>query len=231
MGNTIIFTDFDSEDNLNTLARFQPSSYEVVKGHSVTINGKKVTFERFDMSQHQNGMSSGIGAVLTVEHKETSSEIIPTVSANPDGHFEANPVSFPGGGLIMIERINADAGGIVLKYQNSMEILDVKIGANLVVISGADTTETTLVYNSGDPHGTSSTTTLTDGSRLMFVDIHPEHNSVILYLEPSKDTYLATIEISTKPMINLVWFGFLGIVAGAVVAFVKRLSESKKGSE
>jgi cytochrome c biogenesis factor len=42
---------------------------------------------------------------------------------------------------------------------------------------------------------------------------------------PKKD--ILVVEISKKPMINILWFGTILVIGGQVIAFRKRYKESK----
>jgi cytochrome c biogenesis factor len=59
------------------------------------------------------------------------------------------------------------------------------------------------------------------------VDVDARTDSAGFVFVPPQLPTLATIESSTKPMINLVWLGFLTIVVGAGIAVLRRMKESK----
>jgi hypothetical protein len=75
---------------------------------------------------------------------------------------------------------------------------------------------------------TSETMAEIPGGSLHLLDINPDDKSIQLVYHPDVRPLLATVELSTKPMINLVWIGFLTIVAGAVIAFFRRIGEGRK---
>ncbi|HBC46285.1 MAG TPA: hypothetical protein DCZ43_04495, partial [candidate division Zixibacteria bacterium] len=57
--------------------------------------------------------------------------------------------------------------------------------------------------------------------------VDAKNDSASYVLIPAQAAALATIELSTKPMINFVWLGFLIIVVGSGLAVVRRMRESK----
>jgi hypothetical protein len=101
------------------------------------------------------------------------------------------------------------------------------LGVLLTIISGSDTSFALPTLNTLDPHGADAEVKI-PGGELHLVDINPKDNVVQFMRHPEVQPLIAAIELSTKPMINLVWIGFLGIVAGAIVAFYRRITEGKK---
>ena len=134
---------------------------------------------------------------------------------------------FPGGGKISLTGINADKGSVTLSFVTTEEMPAIVLGANTTVISGSDTSSVTPSFNAADPFS-NSTQVEAGGGTLHLVDVNPAGNSAQFVFLPRTQPILATIEVSTKPMINLVWIGFMLLVAGAVVAFYRRISEKQR---
>ncbi len=226
-GKTVIFEGYDSEERARRLAQVQPTIFQLAKGESHTLSDATVTFESFEMGEHQQGMTGDIGARLKVDYNGRTSSIIPTYLPTQGTASISEPVKFPSGGYIKLIKIMADAGSVVLSHSPTEELPDMNVGAVVKVVSGLDTTTVKPVYNPSQEHGQKATVMLPDGSRLILLDLQAGENLAHFVLEPASMPLLASIEISTKPMINLVWIGFLMIVAGAVVAIFRRMAESR----
>jgi len=225
-GSVIVLNGYDSDENARLLANYSPEFVEITKGETKNIGGKKVKFVNFDMSQHQDGGGTSIGAVLEVSG-DGAKTITPRYSPGAGGNFTAPAVDFPGGGEISLVQIRANAGSVVLSYYPSGDIPDLELGVLLTIINGSDTSFALPIFNTHKPHGTDAEVDI-PGGKLHLVDINPKNNIVQFVFQPGTQPLRATLELSTKPMINLVWIGFLGIVAGAIVAFSRRLTEGKK---
>ncbi len=226
-GTKIIFNGFDSDENAKRLAGYQPQVIEVAKGSSANIGGRNAKFTNFEMSQHQDESGTRIGAILETKLGEKTEIVIPYYILLAGEKYNSPPVDFPGGGKISLIQILADKGSVVLSYSPMGEIPDIELGALVTVISGADTTFALPIFNAVNPHS-SDTEVEMPGGLLHLVDINPRDNYAQFFFHPETQPLLATIELSTKPMINLVWIGFLGIVAGAAVAFFRRMAERRK---
>jgi cytochrome c-type biogenesis protein CcmF len=226
-GKQFVFTGFDSDKNKELIAKFQPQTFDLGKGESFKLGDRKVTFERFEMGQHEQGMASKIGAVLQVETNGRDTTITPAYEPLAGGDHRSHPVDMPGGGVIALSAIRADIGSVGLSYSATKESPAVEVGIHLMVISGNDTSNVTPTYDPSITHGENSVATFKDGSQLFLVDVDAGNDSAAFVYIPSQEPMLATIELSTKPMINLVWLGFLTIVVGAVMAVFRRMKESK----
>ncbi|HEY7370251.1 MAG TPA: cytochrome c biogenesis protein CcsA, partial [Thermoanaerobaculia bacterium] len=76
------------------------------------------------------------------------------------------------------------------------------------------------------------------GSRMRIVSVSPNDGAVVLHLEgiakdPAREYQAATkeslsVEVTDKPLISLVWGGFYVMMAGALLALVKRAKESRR---
>lgn len=82
----------------------------------------------------------------------------------------------------------------------------------------------------GMAHNMESMVTLPDSARLFLVAVNARSDSASFVLVPPIPTAEATVEISTKPMINLVWLGFIIIVIGSGIAVLRRMLEGRQGS-
>jgi cytochrome c-type biogenesis protein CcmF len=226
-GKQFVFTGFDSDENKRQLARLQPQVFDIAKGQSFNIGDRKVTFEKFEMGAHEQGMASNIGAVLQVEQNGKTTTVTPLYEPLAGGDHRSHPVDMPGGGAIALTAIRADIGAVSLSYSTTKEKVSIKLGTNLLVIEGADTSRVAPVFDPSTTHGDQSVATFADGSQLFLVEIDAPNDSATYVYVPSQEPMLATVELSTKPMINLVWLGFLTIVIGAAISFIRRMKESK----
>jgi hypothetical protein len=224
---SIVFAGFDSEENKRLLAKNQPLIFDIAKGETIDISGRKVTFEKFEMAGHEQGMASTVGAVMHVELNGQTTAVTPTYEPLAGGDHRSHAVDLPGGGAIALAAIRADIGAVSLSYSTGEQTEAPKLGTDLLVITDADTARVTPVLDPNTAHGEASVATFADGSQLFLVDIDARNDSASYVYVPSQEPMLATIEISTKPMINLVWLGFLTIVVGAAVAVYRRMKESK----
>jgi len=229
-GRHFVFTEFDNDENRRQLAESQPRVFNISKGESFNVDGRKVTFEKFDMGSHGEGMASNIGAILHVEQNGKTSTVTPVYEPLAGGDHRSHSVDMPGGGAIALTAIRADIGAVSLSYSTSKETASIKLGTNLLIIEGADTSRAVPMFDPSTAHGDQSVATFADGSQLFLVDIDARNDSATYVYVPSQEPMLATVEISTKPMINLVWLGFLTIVVGAVMSFLRRMKESKINS-
>ncbi|HEY7863732.1 MAG TPA: cytochrome c biogenesis protein CcsA, partial [Thermoanaerobaculia bacterium] len=76
------------------------------------------------------------------------------------------------------------------------------------------------------------------GSRMRVVSVSPNDGAVVLHLvgiskDPAREFQAATkeslsVEVTDKPLISLVWAGFYVLMAGALLALVKRAREAKR---
>ncbi len=229
-GYTFTLLNFDSQENKEKLALAQPKAIEISKGQSVDIDKRKITFKKFDMSQHGDGMISKVGALLDVEYNGTHSEITPTYEPTSTGIRQSEPVDLPGGGTVSLDAIIADKGAIGLSYSPAGKIPDVKLGTVLSISTDSASYNVTPIFDAGSAHGMESMASLPDGGRLFLVAVNARADSASYVLVPPMPTSSATIEISTKPMINLVWFGIILIVIGSAIAVIRRMRESRQGS-
>ena len=173
-------------------------------------------------------MGEGIGARLKVDYKGQTSTIIPTYVPTQGAAFVSEPMRMPSGGFIRLIKIIADAGSVRFSFSPTKEPPDIDVTAIVKVVSGPDTITVRPIYNPSQGHGDKATVMLPDGSRLFLIDLQAGENLAHFTLKPASMPLLASIAISTKPMINLVWIGFLMMVAGAVIAVFRRMSESRK---
>jgi cytochrome c-type biogenesis protein CcmF len=220
------FAGFDSEDKIERLEEYQPEIIEMVKGDSATLGGKEVKFVNFEMSQHQDAGGTKIGAILEVNENGATRTVTPYYLLLGGGKYSSPPTDFPGGGNISLVRIDADKGSVFLSYSSEKELPDIELGINVDIISGGDTSSADFIYRVSDPLASETERKITAG-RLQLVDINPGSREIQLVYNPSDRPMLATIELSTKPMINLVWIGFLSVVAGAIIAFFRRLGDGR----
>ncbi len=226
-GKTVIFEGYDSEKQARRLAQAQPTVFQLAKGESYNLDDAEITFEGFDMGEHQEGMAGGIGATLKVNYKGRTSTVTPAYMPAQGAASVSESVKFPSGGYIKLFRIMADAGAVLFSYSSTEKPPDIDVGTIVKVVSGHDTTIVKPVYNPSKDHGENAMVILPDSSRLFLLDLQAGENLAHFFLEPASTPLLASIVISTKPMINLVWIGFLMIVAGALVAVFRRMSESR----
>lgn len=227
-GKTIIFEGYDSEKQARRLAQAQPRIFQLAKGESYNIDNAEITFEGFDMGEHQEGTTGGIGATLNVNYKGRTSTITPAYMPAQGAASVSEPVKFPSGGYIRLIRIMADAGAVRFSFSPTEKPPDIDVGAIVKVVSGPDTITVMPVYNPSQGHGDEATVILPDGGSLFLIDLQADENLAHFVLRPTTMPLLASIAISTKPMINLVWIGFLMMVAGATVAVFRRMAESRK---
>ncbi len=226
-GKTVIFEGYESEKQARRLAQAQPRIFQLAKGESYDLDGAAITFEGFEMGEHQESTTGGIGARLKVEYNDRTSSIVPRYTPAQGAAFVSEPVRFPSGGYIKLVRIMADAGSVSLSFSSTEEPPDIDVGTVVKVVSGSDTVTVKPVYNPVHGHGENAMTTLPDGSRLFLLDLQAADNLAHFILQPVSIPISASIAISTKPMINLVWIGFLMIVAGSFLAVFRRMSESR----
>jgi cytochrome c-type biogenesis protein CcmF len=227
MGYTVIFEGYDSDEQARRLAEAQPVSFQLAKGDSHTIDGMKITFQEFDMGEHQMGMTGGIGAKLLVEYGGKTDTVTPFYRPSQGGEFASEPVKLPSGGFISVLQIRADIGSVVLSYAHDTQLPDIDVATVVKVVAGNDTTTVMPVFNPSEGHREKSMATLPDGGRLFLLDLQAADNLAHFMLDPARMPLMASIEVSIKPMINLVWIGFLIMVAGAVVAVFRRMSEAR----
>lgn len=225
MGATLQFDGYDSDKNARALSQHQGNSYELAKGESVTINKARVTFKEFDMSQHEGGMASGIGAKIDVVYKGKTSTIIPQYAPSMSS---PQLMDFPSGGYVAVTKIKADEGKITLSYSPDKKAPEMEVGAVVNVMTQFDTTMVMPLYNPAEPNSQKSKAMLPDGSTLFLTEIDAGNNTARFILSPPQMAQVASIAISTKPMINLVWFGFILLVIGAIVAVFRRMREGKR---
>jgi cytochrome c-type biogenesis protein CcmF len=225
-GNIITFKAFDSNENKSKLAKIQPQIFDVAKGGLLNIGERQIKFEKFDMGMHQQGMASQIGAILDVTYKDKSTTVTPTYEPLTTGEHKSVAVDLPGGGEISLSSIRADIGSISLSYSPLKDSSSIKIGTILNIVSGNDTTNATPIYDSGTAHGEQSVISLPDGGRLFLINVDAVNDSASFILVPTLAPLMATIELSTKPMINLVWFGFIFIVIGSGIATYRRMKDN-----
>jgi cytochrome c-type biogenesis protein CcmF len=226
-GKQFVFTGFDSDENKRQMAKTQPRVYNVTKGESFAIADKKITFEKFEMGAHEQGQASSIGAVLRVEHDGKTATVVPKYEPLAGGDHRSHPLDLPGGGSIALTAIRADIGAVGLSYSATGQTSSARLGTNLMVISGNDTSIVTPVFEPSTAHGDNSVASFADGSQLFLVSVDARNDSADYVYVPTQNPMLATIELSTKPMINLVWIGFITIVIGAIMAVFRRMKESK----
>ena len=226
-GKRVRFAGFDSEKNKIMLAAYQPRIYNVAKGESFDIGGTKVTFEKFELGQHEQGKASRIGAILQISYNGKEEMVTPTYEPLSSGEHRSPPVELPGGGVIALTAIKADVGSVTLSYSSTREIPNIKLGTVLDIVSGEDSIHVTPIFDANTAHGEESVVTLADSSRIFLVDVDARTDSAGFVFVPPQLPTLASIELSTKPMINLVWLGFLTIVVGAGIAVLRRMKESK----
>lgn len=225
MGFTLQFDGYDSDKRARELAKAMGQTFEVTKGETISVNGASITFAEYDMGQHEGGMGSGIGAKLNVIYKGKTSTVVPTFSpaqAAPD------PVKLPSGDYVSVLKINADIGGVVLSVSSNKTVPNIEVGAVVNIIRGTDTSIVVPVFNPAAKNSEKATVKLPDGSILTLTDLHLDHDAAMFAFTPPKQAQIATIALSSKPMINLVWIGFLLIVAGATVAVFRRMAEARK---
>lgn len=224
-GMNLRFDGFDSDLNAQRLASSQGKLFELGKGQTVTINGASVKFTDFNMTHHQEGTGTGIGANLRIDYMGEASTIVPMyVPSLPS----QEPVAFPSGGYISLTKIRADKGTISLGYSRDKSKPDLEVGTILTVTQGADTTEITPTFNASGGQSRNAIVDLPDGGRMMISDIMASSNTAEFVYSPPHMPRVASIAISTKPLINLVWFGFIMIVGGAVIAVFRRMTEGKR---
>jgi len=224
-GITFFFDGYDSDKRAAELAAIQGETFEVTKGNSITVNGAKVTFEGFDMSQHQDGMSNAMGARLKVDFKGKTYSIVPAYTPTQTA---TEGVEFPSGGFLSLTKIKADVGGIVLSYSREKTKPDLEVGAVISVIRGSDTTVVVPAFNPSAGHNEKSIALLPDGGTLALMDLRVKDNIAQFAYSPPEMPQVASIAISTKPMINMVWAGFLLIVIGASIAVFRRMIEARR---
>jgi cytochrome c-type biogenesis protein CcmF len=226
-GKTVIFEGYDSDEKARRLAQIQPTTFQLAKGGSHKLDDAVITFEGFEMGEHQKSMTEAIGARLKVNYNSRTSSVTPTYQPTQGTAFISKPVEFPSGGYITLIRIMADAGSVVLSHSPTEHPPDLDLGTIVKVVSGSDTSTVKPVYNPSQESDQKAMVRLPDGSRLLLLDLQARENLAHFVFEPAGMPILASIEISIKPMINLVWIGFLIIVAGAVVAVFRRMSENR----
>ncbi len=229
-GYTFTFLNFDSQEAKLNMAKSQPRTFEIAKGQSIDVNGQKVTFQKYDMSKHGEGMSSQIGAILDVEYQGKQSQVIPTYEPMSTGEHNSVPVEMPGGGTITLVAIMADKGAVGLSYSTGAETAGGKLGTVLDVATDSSSMKVTPILDTSTAHAMESMVTLPDGARLFLVSINAIADSASYVLVPAQGISAATIEISTKPMINLVWLGFLIMVIGSAIAVIRRMRESRQAA-
>ncbi len=226
MGSKFLFEGYDSDKNALKLSKNQPEYFEAIKGKSFDLGQRKITFIGYQMGEHEGSMAGKVGAKLSVSYKGKETEVIPTFQFTANGP-EGDNVSIPGGGTLTIAKINADVGSVILVYSPGGKVPDLEVGAKLAIISGPDTIRITPKYNAVNPASAASTVALSNGGHIDLLDLNTRENVAQIMFHPPTMPALASIEISTKPMINLVWIGFLLIVAGSLVAVFRRMAEAK----
>ena len=226
-GMKILFSGFDSEDKVARLKGYQPEMLELTKGQSTVMGGNNVKFVNFEMSQHQAEGGTQIGAILNVERGMGIETVTPYYVMMPGGNVNSPPVDFPGGGQISLIRINANSGSVILSYTSGDKVPDIDLGIGINLINGSDTASSDFLYKTADPMN-SRTEMDVPGGTLHLMDINPDERTIQIIFNPEQEPMLATIEISTKPMINLVWIGFLTVVIGAIFSFFRRIGERRK---
>lgn len=226
-GYTVIFDGYESDAQARRLADAQPENFQLGKGESKTLDGMKITFQEFDMGEHQADMTGGIGVKLKIDYRGRTETVTPFYRPVHGKEFISQPEVLPSGGFVWVAGIRADIGSAVLSYAKDVRPPDLDVGTIVRVISGSDTTTVRPVFNPSEGDGNRATVSLSDGGSLHLLDIRAADNLAHFTLDPARMPLMASIEVSTKPMINLVWIGFLIMVAGAVVAVFRRMSEAR----
>jgi cytochrome c-type biogenesis protein CcmF len=219
------FDGYDSDSRARELAGLQAREFEISKGQTITVDDARVTFQGYDMSRHEGGMGSGIGAKLKVDYKGQTYALVPFFSPVQTA---PEPVAMPSGGYVSLTRIRADAGSVILSFQPEKAIDDIEVGTVINVIRDDDTSMVIPVFNPSVSDNERATVTLDDGSKLTLVSLNVEQNTAHFDFAPPQRPGMAMIALSTKPMINLVWLGFLMIIGGTVIAVVRRMGEARK---
>ncbi|HBC46207.1 MAG TPA: hypothetical protein DCZ43_04105, partial [candidate division Zixibacteria bacterium] len=130
-GYTFTFTSFDSEANKEKLSHSQPQVFTVAKGETIEIDKRKIKFVKFDMSQHGEGMSSQIGALLEIASAGKTDTAIPTYEPLSGSQHNSPEVDLPGGGYISLTAIKADIGAVSLAYSPQKNAVSAKLGTKL----------------------------------------------------------------------------------------------------
>jgi cytochrome c-type biogenesis protein CcmF len=94
---------------------------DLAKGESVTLGGRRITFQGFDLNVEGNAlakMTSGqpvaIGALLQVESAQHGSQVEPIYRFTSGGQVESQPLPLPGGGQVAVGAIQASTGSVSL---------------------------------------------------------------------------------------------------------------------
>ncbi len=144
---------------------------DLTKGETKEFAGYKVTFERFETGQHDQGGMMSVGAVLKVTVGDKEFEVIPQFSITSRGERQTTPVPLPAqsstsslhGPQIALDAINVDEQQVHLE----------------------------------------------------FFGLAPKENP-----QPAQ-TLL--VEVSTKPLMMVLWTGVVLIIAGSVIAWRRRV--------
>lgn len=227
MGYTIIFDGYESDAEARRLAEAQPENFQLAKGESHTLDGMKITFQEFDMGEHQDEMAGGIGIRLKVDFRGKTETVTPFYRPVHGREFVSQPEILPSGGFVWVAGIRADIGSAVLSYARDIKPPDLEVGIIVKVVAGTDTATVRPIFNPSEGNGDKAVVALPDGSSLHLLDVRATDDLAHFMLDPAKLPLTASIQLSTKPMINLVWLGFLTMVAGAVVAVFRRMSEAR----
>ena len=222
------FLGFDSDENARKMSELQNQIFELRKGEQFEIDGRAIQFEKFEMGAHKAEGSSRIGAILNVTSGGATKSITPYFEPQADDHQHSATTSLPGGGFISVIKIKADIGSVVLSYSKTSSIPDIRLGALFKLQTGADSTIITVYHSPSSADHGDRILTLSNGYQAFLVGVEPKNNTASLMLIPPQQPLLASIEVTHKPLINLVWIGFMIIVVGSIIGVVRRMRESKQ---
>jgi cytochrome c biogenesis factor len=102
---------------------------------------------------------------------------------------------------------------------------ELTVVADVVVREGDRVTHATpaLRVSAGGRHALDAD--LGDGRTLSLASIDADHGRVAVLLPASQSRAVALVDLSTKPLINMVWLGALIVVLGSILAGVRRAGE------
>jgi cytochrome c-type biogenesis protein CcmF len=157
----------ESEHNHNSM-------YELTKGETKDVGGYKVTFARFDMSEHGQPGSMAVGAVLNVNIDGKDHEVIPQLMFDQHGERTVVPATMPAIGKSSYGTVQPQVS------LNAISVEEKKVMLELLSVND---------------------------------------------LTAQGDTQELVVEISTKPLMMVVWTGVVLIILGSAIAFQRHRSK------
>ena len=117
----------------------------LVKGRTMHYNGWNLTFDRYDMSQHGEGESMRVGAVINAEQNGLTHEIAPAMESSLEGK-RSTPITIPGTGMTLsLVGLSVEQKSVTLEVEDPGDGHQMA-GAESLVLSVSRKPLTSLVW-------------------------------------------------------------------------------------